>query len=41
MFCRCLYVGYLPSTMTEEDLGKLLLSFCEEAPEDIRIIKDK
>jgi len=38
---RCLYVGYLPSTMTEEELGKLLHGFCDESPEDVRIIKDK
>ena len=38
---RCLYVGYLPNTMVEEELGKLLASTCEESPEDVRIIKDK
>jgi hypothetical protein len=27
--------------MTEEELGKLLHGFCDESPEDVRIIKDK
>ena len=36
-----LYFGYLPNTMLEEDLGRLIAEHVGEAPEDVKIIKDK